>query len=175
AAETCAREGYLHGGQWTIIKSIQAKTSLSLSLRPVKDSNVEEPFSTQKYYFGNLGWILVVFWNPSVRCRRVVASWAQGAFGQEAREDPAYLLREAEKKAKKREDSDVRDKENAQKRARRAEDGGYRDALQVRDVNRKRSTISYMPRYPRNHSAFRSSGRMAKLLSAARDISAAAT
>ncbi|EJK51141.1 hypothetical protein THAOC_29716 [Thalassiosira oceanica] len=97
------------------------------------------------------------------------------------RNDPAYLLREAEKKAKKREDSDVRDKENAQqrarqakkradpdvrdeenaqqrarqakkradpdvrdeenaqKRARRAEDGEYRDALQVRDVNRKRT------------------------------------
>ncbi|EJK46746.1 hypothetical protein THAOC_34571, partial [Thalassiosira oceanica] len=42
--------------------------------------------------------------------------------------------------AKKREDPDVRDKENAQKRARRAEDGEYRDALmQVRDVNHKRT------------------------------------
>ncbi|EJK48533.1 hypothetical protein THAOC_32660, partial [Thalassiosira oceanica] len=36
------------------------------------------------------------------------------------RKDPAYLLREAEKKAKKREDSDVRDKENAQQRAHQA-------------------------------------------------------
>ncbi|EJK50938.1 hypothetical protein THAOC_29948, partial [Thalassiosira oceanica] len=50
----------------------------------------------------------------------------------------------AEKKAKKREDSDVRDKENAQKRARRAEDGEYRDALQVRDVNRKRTAYNIL-------------------------------
>ncbi|EJK71328.1 hypothetical protein THAOC_07251 [Thalassiosira oceanica] len=62
-----------------------------------------------------------------------------GAFGQEAREDPAYLLREAEKKAKKREDSDVRDKENAQKRARRAEDGEYRDALHARENAQKQT------------------------------------
>ncbi|EJK46584.1 hypothetical protein THAOC_34741 [Thalassiosira oceanica] len=46
------------------------------------------------------------------------------------------------KKTKRRPNSRQRRrriKENAQKRARRAEDGEYRDALQVRDVNRKRT------------------------------------
>ncbi|EJK52193.1 hypothetical protein THAOC_28565, partial [Thalassiosira oceanica] len=59
------------------------------------------------------------------------------------REDPDVRDKEnaqqRARQAKKRENSQVRDKENAQKRARRAEDGEYRDALQVRDVNRKRT------------------------------------
>ncbi|EJK57836.1 hypothetical protein THAOC_22081 [Thalassiosira oceanica] len=59
------------------------------------------------------------------------------------REDPDVRDKEnaqqRARQARKREDPDVRGKENAQKRARRAEDGEYRDALQVRDVNRKRT------------------------------------
>ncbi|EJK66421.1 hypothetical protein THAOC_12663, partial [Thalassiosira oceanica] len=53
--------------------------------------------------------------------------------------DVKFNIPAAEKKAKKREDSDVRDKENAQKRARRAEDGEYRDALHARENAQKRA------------------------------------
>ena len=48
-------------------------------------------------------------------------------------------LMDRARQAKKREDPDVRDKENAQKRARRAEDGEYRHALHVRENAQKRA------------------------------------
>jgi len=50
------------------------------------------------------------------------------------REDPDVRDKENAQKRARREDPDVRDEENAKKRARRAEDGEYRDALQVRDL-----------------------------------------
>ncbi|EJK51978.1 hypothetical protein THAOC_28797 [Thalassiosira oceanica] len=54
-------------------------------------------------------------------------------------EEGSEKTRDRARQAKKREDPDVQDKENAQKRVRRAENGEYRDALHVRDVNRKRT------------------------------------